>query len=306
MVVVRDEGSAHVDRIGEDISNMGDEEKGEALVKFSLAGVQLKFSMVDAGMRLTMPARNQSGRVIVKLPTKNYARLPELEYAGMRLAGAAGIDVTPCRLSPVDQIQGLPRELVAHGAYALVVPRFDRVDGRRVHFEDFAQILGAVGDRKYSMGNEETNLKLLSRFVDDSSGAILEAIRRTTVNILLGNGDAHLKNWALRFEDGTMPSLSPAYDIVPTIAFGDATMALKLGGTRTPSGVTIKKLDRAARYVGMEPRAVENEVRGTIVLAAETWPALLKKVEAEKELKKLLCSRWKSLPIAAGIANPFV
>ena len=149
-------------------------------MKFSLAGVQLKFSMVDAGKRLTLPGRNESGRVIVKLPTKDYPRLPELEYAAMQLAAAAGVAVAPCELAPMLRIYGIPTRLLARGDHVLVIPRFDRRPGRRIHFEDFAQVLGAVGDREYSMCNEETNFKLLSRFVAGGAGAILEAVRRTT------------------------------------------------------------------------------------------------------------------------------
>ena len=304
-VVVRDEGAARVERIHAHVTEQDNENTAEALVKFSLAGVQLKFSMVDAGQRLTMPGRNESGRVIVKLPSKDYPGLPELEYAAMQLAHAVGIDVVPSRLAPVSQVQGIPKEWLAHEDHVLVVPRFDRTAEGRIHFEDFAQVFGAVGDQKYSMGNEETNLKLLSRFVEDGAGAILEAVSRTTVNILLGNGDAHLKNWALLYEDGLTPKLSPAYDIVPTIAFGDTTLALKLGGTRSPTGVTFKKLGRAAHYVEMAPRAIENEVRRMVMAASETWPDLLVPLGFKRTLKRQLRERWNNLPIAIGVANPF-
>ena len=304
-VVVCDEGVSRVERL--DLGRTDSEHGGaaEALVKFSLAGVQLKFSMVDAGKRLTLPGRNESGRVIVKLPTRDYPRLPELEHAAMRLAAAAGVAVAPCELAPVSRIQGIPNKLLAHGDHVLVIPRFDRRAGRRIHFEDFAQILGAVGDRKYSMGNEETNLKLLSRFVEDGAGAILEAVRRTTVNILLGNGDAHLKNWALIYPDGVAPVLSPAYDIVPTVAFGDSTMALKLGGTRSPASVSFKKLGRAARYVDMDPRALENEIRRTVAMASDAWADLSTSLGIGRALTKQLRDRWKTVPLTAGAANPF-
>ena len=261
--------------------------------------------MVDAGERLTLPGRDESGSVIVKLPPRDYTNLPELEYAAMQLAREVGISVVPTRLAAVSQVRGIPEALLAHGEHVLVVPRFDRVAGRRIHFEDFAQIFGAVGDRKYTMANEETNLKLLSRFVADGVGAILEAVGRTTVNLLLGNGDAHLKNWALLYGDGRTSTLSPAYDIVPTLAFGDDTLALKLGGTRSPSGVSFKKFARAASYLDMDPRAIENEVRRVVRAAAETWPELAKPLGIQRTLKRLLRKRWDELPIAAGIANPF-
>jgi serine/threonine-protein kinase HipA len=304
-VVVRDEGVTQAVRADAGGSAPRPTEVAGAMVKFSLAGIQLKFSMIAAGRRLTMPGHDELGRVMVKLPAKDYPRLPELEYAAMQLAAAAGVSTTPCDLAPVSRIEGLPARLLTHGEHVLVVPRFDRSAGRRIHFEDFAQIMGAVGDRKYTVGNEETNLRLLSRFVEDGAGAILEAVRRTTVNLLLGNGDAHLKNWALIYPDGVAPSLSPAYDIVPTIAFGDTTMALRLGGTRSPKGATFEKLGRAARYVDMDPRVLEKEARRTVAAAADTWPKLAASLGVDRALGKLLRERWTSVPIAAGVASPF-
>lgn len=304
-VVVRDEGPASISTVEEMPPPSPARAATPALVKFSLAGVQLKFSMVDAGTRLTMPGRNEYGRVIAKLPTRDYPQLPELEHAAMQLAQAASVVVAESSLIDVTCIEGLPEELLAYGAHALVVRRFDRALNRRVHFEDFAQIFGAVGNAKYSIGNEETNLKLLSRFADDSAGAIFEAVRRTTVNVLLGNGDAHLKNWALLYDDGVTPTLSPAYDIVPTLVFGDTTMALKLGGTRNPSSVTMKRWRRAAGYVDLAPRAVEDEVKRTIEMASDLWPGLLASLSVGEVLKNALRDRWGALQITASAANPF-
>lgn len=52
-----------------------------------------------------------------------------------------------------------------------------------------------------------------------------QAVRRLVVNILLGNGDAHLKNFSLIYRDPKKPDLAPAYDIVSTIQYmpGDTT-----------------------------------------------------------------------------------
>lgn len=61
--------------------------------RFSLAGVALKFSMLREGDRLTLPAGGIGGDWIVKLPDARYADVPRNEYAMMRLAGLAGIDV---------------------------------------------------------------------------------------------------------------------------------------------------------------------------------------------------------------------
>jgi serine/threonine-protein kinase HipA len=62
-------------------------------LKFSLAGVQLKFSSVKVGGRLTLPANGTTGNVIAKLPHAQYPDLPEIEFSSMMLAHAAGVDI---------------------------------------------------------------------------------------------------------------------------------------------------------------------------------------------------------------------
>jgi serine/threonine-protein kinase HipA len=71
--------------------------------KFSLAGVGLKFSMVQQHDRLTLPASGEGGDWIVKLPDRLYADVPRNEYTMMSLASAAGIEVPELRLVHRDQ-----------------------------------------------------------------------------------------------------------------------------------------------------------------------------------------------------------
>ncbi|HEY0836361.1 MAG TPA: type II toxin-antitoxin system HipA family toxin [Azospirillum sp.] len=249
------------------------------LVKFSLAGVQLKFTAGMMDGRLTAPARGANGRYILKVPSERHALLPEMEYTAMTLCREAGIATASCRLVPLASVMGLPPAFLDCGGDALLVERFDRTaDGGRVHIEDMAQILGAIGDRKYTMANIETVWNMLRRFSVDPYGDVLEGMRRVAADILLGNGDNHLKNWSFRFENGgRQPRLSPAYDIVPTWLYDhDETMALPLGGTATAAAIGLGKFRRAAKHFHMDADVVEREVRDFVVRAADTWPTRLK------------------------------
>ncbi len=76
--------------------------------RFSLAGVALKFSMLEKDGRLTLPAFGEGGDWIVKPPDPRYADVPRNEYAMMSLAAAAGIDVPEIRLVHRDDLDGLP------------------------------------------------------------------------------------------------------------------------------------------------------------------------------------------------------
>lgn len=67
-------------------------------LRFSLAGVALKFSLLQKQDRLTLPAADQEGDWIVKMPDAGYPELPANEYAMMTLAGQCGIEVSEVRL----------------------------------------------------------------------------------------------------------------------------------------------------------------------------------------------------------------
>ena len=133
-------------------------------IRFSLAGVQLKFSMKSVNRRLTMPAIGEGGDVILKLPTTTYPGLPEAEYTALQLAKLAGVDVVESTLVDSKSIEDIPKELVEAGSQSLSVKRFDRApDEIRIHTEDFAQIVGAVGDQKYTRANQDTLLNIVRR-----------------------------------------------------------------------------------------------------------------------------------------------
>ncbi|MBK3804234.1 type II toxin-antitoxin system HipA family toxin [Azospirillum brasilense] len=266
------------------------------MVKFSLAGVQLKFTAGITDGRLTAPARGADGRYILKVPSERHALLPEMEYTAMTLCRETGITTAPCQLVPLASVIGLPPTFLDYGSNALLVERFDRTADRgRVHIEDMAQILGAVGDRKYTMANIETVWNMLRRFSVDPYGDVLEGMRRVAADILLGNGDNHLKNWSFRFENGgSQPRLSPAYDIVPTWLYDrDETMGLPLGGTANAAAIGLGKFRRVAKYFHMDADVIEREVRDFVVRAADTWPMLLKNLPMPADKASAMLTRMR-------------
>jgi serine/threonine-protein kinase HipA len=95
------------------------------VVKFSLAGVQLKFGANLDDQRLTVPGRGETGHCIINWPASATLAC-EAEYAAMTLAKAVGVNTAPCRLMPREIVDGVPGELLAHGENVLVVERFDR------------------------------------------------------------------------------------------------------------------------------------------------------------------------------------
>jgi len=84
---------------------------GQQPLRFSLAGVQLKFSAVmEASGGLSIPAAGMGGSWIVKLPSARYKAVPENEFAMLELARRTGISVPENKLIDVASIRGLPEQ----------------------------------------------------------------------------------------------------------------------------------------------------------------------------------------------------
>jgi len=270
-------------------------------VKFSLAGIQLKFSMLETDRSVTAPGRDQHGDIILKVPSERHPSLVEAEFAGLELVRAVGVRAAEASLVDVRNVHGIPSEFLQGGPQALAVRRFDRAPGRRVHTEDFAQIIGAIGDRKYTMANEETIYNMTRRFSCDWCGELLEGVRRTVVNVMLGNGDAHLKNWSLIHPPGGKPELTPAYDVVPTFLYGDNTMALAFGGMMDAARVTLRRFERAAGLVKVSPDLLAREARRTVEAVLDVWPDAMKSLPLPQEMRDRITARWRGLAIVGEV-----
>ena len=268
--------------------------------RFSLPGVQLKLSATMAATgRLTIPAQGVGGSWIVKLPSAAFPGLPEQEHAMMTLAGRVGIEVPETRLVPVDSISNLPRGMgVAGGETALAVRRFDRSDdGTPVHVEDFAQVLGAYPEQKYVKAGYRDIAEVLGRAIGDD--AVCEFIRRVVFCVLIGNGDAHLKNWALIYPDGRTPALAPAYDLVSTIAFlDDDRMALEwVGGVRRFADLSEGMLRQLASSARVPQTMVVRMARHTVERFMEVWGEAKADVGVPEGAAKAINAHLPGLPL---------
>ncbi|GAB3879940.1 type II toxin-antitoxin system HipA family toxin [Kibdelosporangium lantanae] len=244
--------------------------------RFSLAGVQLKLSMLQQGDRLTIPAFGVGGDWIVKLPDSLHSEVPRNEHAMMRLAKAAGIDIPDTKLVHRDELPALPESAWPNGEHwAFAIRRFDRSEDRsRIHIEDFAQVRGFYPDDKYN-GSYETVAALVYRRRD--LAALREFARRLTFNILITNGDAHLKNWSLIYQDTRIPTLAPAYDLVSTEVYREAndpeTMALQFHRTRRFDQITMDSFARLESKVARSGAASLTDVAAEVVgRVVDAWP----------------------------------
>lgn len=271
---------------------------GETPLRFSLAGIQLKFSALqETAGGLTVPVGGVGGDWIVKLPSPRFAQVPENEYAMMTLARAVGIDVPDVRLVATDQIDGLPQGLPETFGQSLAVRRFDRPrSGERVHIEDFAQVFGVYPEKKYQRASYGSIARVL--WLETGEGGVTEFTRRLTFNALIGNSDAHLKNWSITYRDRRTPQLAPAYDLVGTIAYLPTDgLALSLGDTKAFAQVDLARFRRFAEKAGLPVRLVVETARETAVRVRDLWPGHEPLRALQDHLRKAITAHMGEVPL---------
>ncbi|WP_425288248.1 type II toxin-antitoxin system HipA family toxin [Pectobacterium betavasculorum] len=248
-----------------------DETKYEAPMRFSLAGVQLKFSAVQhANGGLTIPATGKGGSWIVKLPSSRFEAVPENEYSMMVLARMLGMDVPEIQLLPINQIANIPEGIGKFGNSAFAIKRFDRAEGQAIHIEDFAQVFGVYPQDKYKKASMRNIAQVIG--IEGQEEDIAEFIRRLVFNTLIGNADMHLKNWSVIYKDKRTASIAPAYDFVSTIPYiPDDSASLKVSRSKKFSDFTLDELSHLAAKAMLPEKLVLDTARQTVASFHEVW-----------------------------------
>jgi serine/threonine-protein kinase HipA len=271
-------------------------------LRFSLAGVQLKFSAEREG-RVTFPARGRSGRWIVKLPDRMHPRLPELEHSMMGWAAATGFEVPETDVISASDLEGLPPHLEWSEANAYVCRRFDRTEeGLPIHIEDFAQVFGAplTHEAKYDSYGYLAIARALSAIAGRDE--MLVFLRRLVFDILCGNGDSHVKNWSLIYRDRVRAQLAPAYDIVPTVLFPryDQALALDFVGVTRFTEITRDRFRQLAKKLDMPPADLLAIVDETIERAQDAFGTSARDWALTAEERAQLEAHWRQVPLLRG------
>jgi serine/threonine-protein kinase HipA len=230
-------------------------EADPSILKFSLAGVQLKFSAIrESEGGLTIPVHGRGGTWIAKLPSSTYPLVPENEYTMLTFARRVAIDVPEIGLIDSAEIANMPPEVRTDLGKAMYIERFDRDGNRRIHIEDFAQIFRQYPADKYKNVSYGNMLSGIWQTMGQEESA--EFVRRLVFSMAIGNADMHLKNWSVIYPDGRTPRLAPAYDYVSTIAYiPDDKLALTIARTKEWREISEDRLERFARRAAV-PRGV--------------------------------------------------
>ncbi|NOQ12967.1 MAG: type II toxin-antitoxin system HipA family toxin, partial [Methyloprofundus sp.] len=265
--------------------------------KFSLAGVQMKFSMKEKEGRYQISQSGELGDWIIKTPSTQHKNVPLNEYTAMTLAQLVGINIPDIRLIELAKLDNLPPINLPKEKYAFAIRRFDRAKAQRIHMEDFAQILIKYPHEKYHSASYEQVGKIIYQYTGDGLANAQQFAQRLLVNILLANGDAHLKNWSLLYADRITAELSPAHDIVTTrVYMGDEKeYALNMGKTKQWYAVNMSHFELWSKKSGIPWRAIKPHLEHTIEKARALWPNALKDLPMDDEHKEILRKHGKRL-----------
>lgn len=270
--------------------------------RFSLAGVQLKFSaIIESSGGLTIPVTGVGGDWIVKLPSSTYAGVPENEFAMMTLARQIGIDAPSVKLLNLGDLDGLPDDVATLEGDALAVKRFDRAPDGPVHIEDFAQILRLYPERKYERASYLNIAQALWTHAGET--ALVEFVKRFVFGVLIGNGDMHLKNWSVIYPDRVSPEIAPAYDFVSTVAFlPDDNLALTFGHSKKWQSINLDEFRYFAGKAELPETIVVNAAKETVQRFREIWATERKHLPLTDSMVKAIEHHMNVIPLVAEIS----
>ncbi len=272
----------------------------------SLSGVQdkLALSLAQDGTRYCLPVKGKPSDLIAKLPLAGDDSQVMNEYACMQLARLAGVNVAQCRPAPMRMLSEHPELVAALGENMrfLAVERFDRGTNRTIHMEDACQLLTLMPGQKYAGAKEFIKLiQVLNRLSPRGIEDVRQFFIRQTVNTLLGNSDAHLKNFSVLYQNAIYPELSPAYDIVCVAALaGFRGFATNIAIDNMQRQETLDTYAAIAKRAGIAERIAKAAVKQTVALAKDLWPQALREMEMPDAVRVAVAERLRTLPLAAG------
>jgi len=259
---------------------------GEIGVRLSLAGAQDKVAVRIEKDGVSLPLGGAPSTHILKPAIDRFEGVVFNEALSMELAAAIGLPTAPVETRTVE------------GMTFLLVERYDRVHRQtpgeepvveRVHQEDFCQAQGIVPETKYQKEGGPSLKDCFNLLRAISSAPVIDLARLldgVIFNYLVGNNDAHSKNFSLVYPGaGTgdlQVRLAPLYDVVSTIYYPELSpeMAMKIGGEYSSERVTPRNFEKLAEEAGL----AKPLVRRRVVELADAILATLSQAEVRSPL----------------------
>ena len=253
---------------------------GEKGIRLSLAGAQDKVALRIEGNEISLPLGGAPSTHILKPGMEHFAGVVFNEALTMKLAAAMGMPAAKVESRTVD------------GVEYLVVQRYDRTHRKsggttfleRLHQEDFCQAQNIVPEMKYQKEGGPSLKQCFRLLREMSSAPVIDLARlldAVIFNYLVGNNDAHGKNFSLLYHGvGTANleiRLAPLYDVVCTVYYPELSkeMAMKIGREYSSDRVTPRDFEKLAE----EAALAKPMVRRRVAELTETMLTALAKIE---------------------------
>ena len=219
--------------------------------RLSLAGAQEKTAVCVINGKIALPNDDIPTTHIIKTALPKYVQSIQNEYICMKVAKEIGLEVAEVEIRKVGEIE------------FLLVERFDRkysnnLECERILQEDFAQSLGIQARDKYKVTFKDC-LKVLNQTATPANSK-LRFVRQVIFNYLIGNTDAHAKNFSVYLTNDGI-TLTPAYDLLCSSIYDcDQRIAMKIGKARYYSDVTEKDWEIFAQDLDISHKLVQAEL----------------------------------------------
>ncbi|MCC7277125.1 MAG: type II toxin-antitoxin system HipA family toxin [Chromatiaceae bacterium] len=246
---------------------------GKDGLRLSLAGAQDKLPVVFDGARLGLPRNGTPSSHILKPAIDDVE--DSVTNEGFCMALAEAMRLKPAK-SKIHSVLSRP---------FLLVERYDRVvdaqgHRQRLHQEDFCQALGVTPEMKYqNEGGPDLArcFELVRRVTHPSAPQILRLLDYVIFNALIGNHDAHAKNFSLLYR-GKTPVLAPLYDTLSTAVYPTLTsrMAMKIGSKYKFSELQTRHWLQFSEGVGL----AKAQARRRILELAKSLPPTARRLQS--------------------------
>ncbi len=251
--------------------------EGDEGIRLSLAGTRDKLGVLLDDGRVGITRGHPPSTHILKVPPRELSELVANEAYCMALAGETGLTVAPATPVRAGRLE------------ALLVERYDRFRAgsqvRRLHQEDLCQAAGRPPEAKYESeggpGVAECGA-LIRAHAAGPGAALLRFLDALLFNVLIGNADAHSKNYSLLLEGPGAPRLAPLYDLISTRAYGHRfgrKMGMKYGGEYRPDRIRGRHLDRLGDALGIAHRRVRKHAEDIATIAVRSREAARERLE---------------------------
>jgi len=264
---------------------------GEDGIRLSLAGAQHKIAVrLDDG-KISIPRGSAPSSHVLKPAIDNYEGVVFNEAFCMELANACDLNAASAEVGIVEDID------------YLLVERYDRIRGedeniQRLHQEDFCQALGIPSEIKYqSEGGPSLAdcFKLIRNASSAPAPDLIALLDAVIFNLLIGNHDAHAKNFSLLYMPDRSIRLAPLYDLVSTVFYPELTdrMAMKIGKQPKSSLIYSKDFDRFAADAGLGVAAARARIPALADRLLEEIPGIDTPHPISESVASLISERCK-------------